>query len=228
MPRMHEARFSFLLLLLLAAGLGNVGCATIRVTDPPRTATEQYLISQAASQAVSQIATSALRDRLVFIDTANFLPPDHALDLTEGRTQLIILDRQYLVGELRAHLLLNGVRLSERRPEAEIVLEVRSPGIGIDRSDYLFGIPPVLIPVTDFGAADIGGGGTIVSPEIAFLKNIRQHGYAGVAYIAYWRDTGEVVASSGPFTGRTSRVDWWYFGVGPRTSGDIVPVEQQE
>lgn len=204
------------------------GCATIRVTDPPRTATEQYLIAEAAAEAVAQVNAAPLRDRVVYVDTTNFLPPaaEGEIGIVEGRNQLILLDRQFLLGELRAHLLLNGVRLAGVRDEADIVMEVRSPGVGVDRSDYLLGIPSVLIPAG--GAVSDAEGGTIVTPEIAFLKNIRQRGYAGVAYVAYWRDTGEVVAASGPFTGRTYRVDWWYFGVGPRTAGDVETVGEPE
>lgn len=216
------------LMFVAVAVVSQVGCATIRVTDPPRTATEQYLIAEAAAEAVAQVATVPLRDRVVYVDTTNFLPPEGGggVGIVDGRNQLIILDRQFLLGELRAHLLLNGVRLAEARDAADVVMEVRSPGIGVDRSDYLLGIPSVLIPAG--GAVSDAEGGTIVTPEIAFLKNIRQRGYAGVAYVAYWRDTGEVVAASGPFTGRTHRVDWWYFGVGPRTAGDVETVERRE
>jgi len=46
-----------------------------------------------------------------------------------------------------------------------------------------------------------------------------------VAYIAYWADSGEVVAASGPFVGRTIRDDYWFFGYGPRTIGNIPPAQ---
>lgn len=222
-----QPRLGLLLFILVVATFANVGCATIRVTDPPRTATEQFLITQAASKAVAQVATAALRDRLVYVDTTNFLPQAGEASFIEGRNDLIILDRQFLVGELRAHLLLNGVRLAARKEEAQIVFEVRSQGIGIDRSDYLLGIPPVLVPAAGVGASD-SDSATIVTPEIAFLKNIRQRGFASVAYVAFWRDSGEVVASSGPFVGQTYRVDWWYFGIGPKTTGDVGTTETED
>ena len=217
MPGMTH-RTTIMLGLLALLGVGNVGCATIRVTDPPRTATEQFLISQAASLAVAQISTEALHDRLIYLDTEYFLPPE-AINITEGRNQLYMLDRQYTLGVMRAHLLENGVRLTDQRDQAQVVLELRSAGIGIDRSDYLLGIPPVLVPAGDVGM-DLEGG-TLITPELAILKNIEQQGYASVAYVAYWRETGEVLTSSGPFVGQTYRVDWWYFGVGPRTAGDV-------
>lgn len=204
-------RVPYLLLIcaVFAPLLG--GCATIRVTDPPRTATEQFLLSQAAAQAVQQLSTTALRDRLVYVDP----------------TFYETVDEPYVIGELRAHLLLNGVRLTGQRDAAQIVLEVRSRGMGVDRYDYLLGVPPVLIPAGSAGPLESDGGGTLVTPELAFLKSITQRGYSSVAYVAYWADTGEVVASSGPFVGSTYREDWWYFGVGPRTTGDIPSVEEE-
>ena len=61
---------------------------------------------------------------------------------------------------------------------------------------------------------------------MAIVKNTKQQGFAGIAYVAYWADTGEVVSSSGPFIGRTIRDDWWILGAGPKTSGNIPPAEK--
>ena len=188
------------------------GCATVRVTDPPRTATEQYLISQAAIKAIDQLAAESLRDRKVFVDwgylTAATQPSDDAM---------------FVVGELRAKLLLNGVRLVNERSNAQIILEVRSGALGIDRQDSLVGIPSLLI--NSSGAA--GSNTTpFATPELAIVKSEHQQGFASVAFIAYWNDTGEVIASSGPFIGRTLRDDFWFFGTGPRTVGNIPPAQK--
>ena len=103
---------------------------------------------------------------------------------------------------------------------AQVILEVRSGGVGIDRSDYLLGLPSLVLR-----AGEDGGDSTtstpFATPELALLKNINQVGVASVAFIAYWADTGEGVATSGPFIGRSTRDDWWVFGFGPRTVGNI-------
>ena len=65
-----------------------------------------------------------------------------------------------------------------------------------------------------------------LTPELAILKNTKQRGFAGIAYVAYWADTGEVVTSSGPYIGRTIRDDWWVLGAGPKTVGNIPPTEK--
>jgi hypothetical protein len=186
------------------------GCtSTIRTTDPPRTATEQFLLSQAAAEAVDQLSVDALRGRRVYLDADYFAASEQA----------------FVLGELRAKLLLSGVQLTTRT-DAQIVLEVRSGGVGIDRSDFLLGIPSLIVSAGDADASGLTRT-PFATPELALVKNVNQAGIASVAFVAYWADTGEVVASSGPHIGRTLREDWWFFGFGPRTVGNIAPTETE-
>lgn len=196
------------------------GCATIRVTDPSRTATEQFLESEAITRCVNQLAVDTLRDRKVYVDATYLVAATQPI-LAQTPTQ----EQNFMIGELRAKLLLAGVRLVDRKEKAEVVLELRSGGIGIDRYDYLLGLP----------ATDLGGvpgvdsatsTGLLVTPQIAILQTIKQKGYAGVAMVAYWSDTGELIASSGPFVSVTHREDFWFFGFGPRITGDIPPAQK--
>jgi len=198
---------SLLGLLLTIATLGG-GCATIRTTDPPRTATEQFLLSGAATRAIDQLSSESLRDRKVFIDSTYLGSAQTANEYA------------FLIGELRAKLLLSGIRLVEKRDQAQILLELRSGGLGIDRLEFLLGIPALYIPTVTQSAVPAA------TPELAIIKSTKQRGYASVAYVAYWADTGEVVAHSGPFIGRTVREDWWILGTGPRTVGNIPPAEK--
>ena len=192
------------IVLLAALALLPACTSTIRTTDPARTATEQFLLSQAASLAVSQLTVEGLRGRRVFVDDQYFAASES----------------KFVLGELRNRLFLGGVQLVPERDMAQVILEVRSGGVGIDRSDYLLGLPSLVLR-----AGEDGGDSTtstpFATPELALLKNINQIGVASVAFIAYWADTGEVVATSGPFIGRTTRDDWWVFGFGPRTVGNI-------
>jgi hypothetical protein len=179
------------------------GCASVRITDPPRTATEQFLLSQAAARAVQQLIFDPLRGRRAFLDAQYFAASE----------------RDFVIAEMRAKLLLAGVYLVPQREEAEVIIEVRSGGVGIDRADFLLGLPSLVLTAED--AFNI----PFATPEIALLKSTEQEGFAAVAYVAYWARTGEVVAASGPYLGRALRDDWWFFGVGPRTVGDIKTVE---
>jgi len=199
-----------LVCLGIAAGLAHLlcGCATQRVTDPSRTATEQFLISEAVKEAVSPLSFDTLHGRQVFVDDRYFESTDKA----------------FVLGELRAKLLLAGVQLSFDRRDAEIILEVRTPGVGIDRYDSIIGIPAIGAAAGS-GANAAGVPTGIITPEVAIVKEVRQVSFAGIAYVAYWANTGEIVASSGPSIGRAHRDDWWILGFGPRTLGDIPPVD---
>src|SRR5437763_14612687 len=90
------------LLLLLGSLCG--GCATIRVTDPTHTATEQFLMTVAAQRAIAQLSLDGLRDRLVYVDST----------LSYVQSQPSAQDL-YVVAELRARLLREGVRLTSAR-----------------------------------------------------------------------------------------------------------------
>lgn len=179
---------------LVAAVFALPGCTTSRTTDPPKTATELYLLSVAIDHAVEPLSGEMLRGRLVFVDRT--LTPDKEQD--------------YLVGAVRAKLLVSGARVTTMRDSAEIIVEMRTPGVGIDRTEMLIGIPG--IPLGSVMSAAGIPGTSVSTPELALVKSLTQWGTAGVAYVAYWRETGELVASSGPHIGRSYREDWTFFG----------------
>jgi hypothetical protein len=196
------------LLSAVLALLVLCGCATQRVTNPERTATEQFLLSQAAVEAVEPLSFAMLHGRRVYVDDRFF-----------GASE-----KEFVLGELRAKLLLAGVQVSPNEQTAEIILEVRSAGVGVDRYDSIVGIPSFGVPSLATAAAEVPAA-SIITPELAIVKEIKQVSFASVAYVAYWADTGEVVASSGPSLGRAYRDDWWVLGFGPRTIGSIPPVD---
>jgi hypothetical protein len=199
------------------------GCATIRVTDPARTATEQFLMSQAVSRALEQLNVDALRDRRVWVETGYFTGAEKVNVNGEERQRLFTTAEQaFATGELRERLLLAGARVVPERKDCDVVLEVRSGGIGIDRIENLIGIPALAL------SNAVGSSGSnipVSTPEIALYKNTRQRGFASISFVAYRADTGEYLTSSGPYIGRTLRDDFWLFGAGPRTVGNIPPTE---
>lgn len=188
-------RSHVLLIVLAAACLTSSGCTSLRTTSSGKTATEQFLMSQAVSSAVDQLSAAGLRDRAVWIDS----------------TYLNAEEKGYVLGELRARLLTSGVRLMSVREKAQVILEVRTGGIGVDSYSYFVGVPAI---------------GVINTPEFPAVKDLKQRGYASVAYVAYFADTGELIAASGPFIGRALREDYWLFGSGPRTQGNIPTTEK--
>ena len=192
--------------LLATAG----GCTTVRTSDPPRTATEQFLLSTAATMAIEQLSADQLRGRSVFIDSS----------------YLSVIDQSYIVGEVRGHLLMAGAKLATQRDQSEAVVEVRSGGSGIDRYEFLLGIPA--LPLGTLATAAGMPSVPVTTPEVALFKNTRQWGFTSIAIVAYWRDSGEVIASSGPFVGRSHREDWWFFGLGPKSISNIPTTKPLE
>jgi Family of unknown function (DUF6655) len=202
-------------LLLLTLSLTG-GCATIRVTDPQRTATEQFLMSQAVSRSLEQLNYDALRDRKIWIETGYLSGAEQVTVNGEVRQRLFTTAEQaFATGELRERLLQAGARIVQEKKQADVIVEVRSGGIGVDRLENLIGIPSLVIP-SGFG---------VTTPELVFYKNTRQRGFASVSFVAYRADSGEYITSSGPYIGRTIRDDFWLFGAGPRTVGNIPPTE---
>jgi hypothetical protein len=211
----HLTGWKFVLALLVYASTAG-GCATIRTTDPQHTATEQFLLTSAAQSAVDQVSADTLRDRIVYIDTTYLT--------TAWQTAP---ELSFMIGQFRAKLLEGGARIAESREKAQIVLELRSGGVGIDRLEFLLGIPSFGLSAIAGAAAAASGAGGVITPELAILKSTRQYSFASVAFVAYWADTGELLTSSGPFVGKRYREDWWIFGTGPRTVGDIPPTERR-
>lgn len=200
--------------LLTASSASLVGCSTLRTTDPARTATEQFLLNEASRRAIEQLGAAPLRDRLVYVDDSYVVRGEYT------SSELL-----FVIAELRARFLESGARMTDSRAKAEVIVEARVVGVGIDRLESLFGLPSTALPN---GLSGNGGAGGVplLTPELAIVKRLRQDGYSSVAYVAYWRDTGEVVTSSGPFVGKSKREDFWILGFGPRTVGDIAPAKR--
>jgi len=204
--------------------LNGVGCATIRITDTPRTADEEFLLTQAATHAVGKLSLDALRGRSVWLTS------EYAFSTTRPFEQSFLTDEvrapqfenAYLIAELRSRLLALGARLAGSRDRCDIVLEVRTGALAINRADFLLGIPALALG----GAASSGVNNlAVATPDLAIYKNTKQDGYASVAVVGYWRNTGEVVVNSGPFVGHTHRYDFFIFGYALEPQGDIPPTQ---
>ena len=89
--------------------------------------------------------------------------------------------------------------------EAEIIVEARSSGVGIDKSDTMLGIPAIPIPVP--------GVGTFSTPELPVFKRALQHGRAGISLTGFERATGKHVFSIGPVYGNAIRDNIFILGL---------------
>lgn len=183
------------------------GCSTTRITDPPRTATEQFLISDAVAMSIDPLRVGLLHNCPVYVDTS----------------YLDRIDETYIVGAFRAHLLANNVQLVPDAEKAEIIVEMRSGGVGIDRSDFMIGLPG--IPLRTFNT-EIAGEPVYFTPELPVFKFTRQRGYSSIAYASYFADSREPYAASGPFVGISHKSDLWLLGIGPFSRGDVPTIRK--
>jgi len=165
----------FLLLLALLAS----GCATFDMTNPPRSVTEQLLLSTSADRALTNADLSIFTNRKVFLDTAYFDS----------------YDSKYVIGAIRDALSRAGALLTLDAKSSEIIVEARSGALSIDSSDSLFGIPKMGMPVPLSGALDI--------PEVALYKSQKQQSIAKFALLAYANQSKAHIYSSGPLDGKS-------------------------
>ena len=189
--------FRSLVAVLVAAGV--LGCGTTRFTDTSRTATEQLLVSDAIDRSVQQLNFRRLAGHKVFLDDA-FLGS--------------VVDKPYLVSTLRQHLLASGCILTTSRDDATYVVEARAGSVGTNRSDVLFGVPAINLPMVIPGVPSS-------IPEIPVVKKTNHRGIAKVGVFAYHRETGTAVWQSGLVQDESSGEDWWILGAGPLQYGTI-------
>ena len=160
------------------------GCTTERESNPPRTATEQLLISTAADRAATQMLASFASGTKVFVDAQYF----------EG------LDSKYTIGAIRDQLAKDGAHLVADRASADAVVEIRSGAQSIDQTATLFGLPAIDLPVPLSGSFKF--------PEIALFKKAQQIGTAKVAMTGYNQKDGTYAFTVGPDTGFSHRIEW--------------------
>lgn len=140
----------------LSAAFLLAGCGTVRESFPARTATEQLLISTATDNALATAQIDGVKDKVVFVDVSN-------LDSN---------DKPYVVQRIKDVLLTHGAKLAAAPgPDVAVVVQVASGALSIDRREFLLGTPPLPLPIP-------GVSQSLIIPEFAFFKLLRQHGRA--------------------------------------------------
>jgi hypothetical protein len=120
---MRPAAFACLLLL--------TACNLTRESNPPRTATEELLISTAVDRAVEALKLDIPKSTSVYLDTSDF----------EGT------DSKYAVSDITERVLLAGGRLATDRSKADMVVAIRSGALSTDSDGFLVGRPAMGVPV---------------------------------------------------------------------------------
>ena len=188
-----------------ASLLGGIGCGTTK----SYTATEQLLMSDAVDSTISQIDFTPLSDRRVFLDSTY---------LKTVRSPLLV-DSDYVLSALRQQMVGHGVRLVDKREEADIIAEARLGALGLDGHSVTYGLPASNILAS---ATSVLGGASIPTlPEISLARREAQTGAAKVAVFAYERESLEPYWQSGIARASSNSKDTWVLGVGPFQQGTI-------
>lgn len=169
-------------IIIAAAALGLAACSTQRESSPPRTATEQLLISTAVDRAMDELDVKIPPGTKVFVNAEHF----------EGT------DSKYAVGAIRDRLLQQGAALVADRAQAAAVVEIRSGALSIDETETLVGIKSYDVPVPL-------ASGPLTLPEIALYKKTERKGVAKIATTSYGTADGRLIGSSGPQFGYSHR-----------------------
>jgi uncharacterized protein DUF6655 len=154
------------------------GCASTSITNPPRSATEQLLLSTSADRALASTDLTPFAGQKFFLDTTYFDS----------------YDSKYAEGEIRDAFSRAGALPVSAAKSADVIVEARSGGLSIDYMESLIGVPHIAIPIPLTG--------TFEMPEIAFYKTEKQFSYAKIALLAYANQSRAHVYSSGPLLGR--------------------------
>lgn len=170
-----------------------VGCTSARSSNTARTAREQLLISNAIDHALAKTDFSALQGTKVFIE-------DKYLDCT---------DKAYLLGSVRHRAMINGASIVAKAEDADIVLELRSGGVGTDTADSFVGTPEIVLP------------GMLTLPEVRLISRNHQSALAKIGLVAYDAKTHQLLGAGGVSSSLSNDNNWYVFGVGPYQDGEL-------
>jgi hypothetical protein len=116
----------------------------------------------------------------------------------QGRT--VFLNDKYLDA---------GGRVAADNKTADIVLEIRSGGIGTDTMETFYGIPEIAIP------------GMVSVPELKFATRSAQKGTAKLGFVAYDPKTSEIIGQGGVSIATSDQNNWNLLGIGPFKTGSV-------
>jgi hypothetical protein len=187
----------YLLFGLLVSMLLLTGCSTATMTNPPRSVTEQLLLSTAADRAIASTSLPMVQGKKVYLDSTYFDS----------------YDPKYVLGSIRDAFSRSGARLVDNVTNSDIIVEARSGGLSIDSSESLVGVPASGIPIPLAGVVSI--------PELAIYKSSRQHSIAKLALLAYATGSREHIYSSGAMVGKSYNKYYKILGLIQWTTTDI-------
>lgn len=164
------------------------GCASRVVSNTPRTAIEQMLLSGAVDASLEKFTLPEMSGRKVFLDFSN----------------LKAYDVEYITVATRARFARLGAILVAKPEEAEYTAEVASGGLGTEFKELLVGMPSIPVPNAQ-----------VSLPEAPLYRRDEQTGI--LKLLIFVHKDGQFVAA-GEYFAKADRVEhiliFWRFTTG--------------
>ncbi len=167
------------------------GCTSRTISNTPRTAIEQLLLSAAVDKAVLKFQMPELEGKKVCLDF----------------THLQSYDSEYVKSAVLNRIAQNGAVIIEKSEEADFIIQVSSGGVGNEYKETLVGIPAIPVP-----------GSPMSMPELALWKKVEQDGMAKFLIAVYRR--GEIVHSN-HYYGKAERDESFFLWKRTQPKDDI-------
>ena len=161
----HHWKHGRHVLLLFITVLLGVGCTSRSVSNTPRTAIEQLLLSAAVDRMMEKLDLPELSGKQVYTDYSN----------------LKAYDAEYVKVALRARMAQIGAILADDPKAAEYIVEVASGAMGNEYKSSMVGIPPLPVPNSP-----------LPTPEAAWFRKTEQT--AIVKLLIFVHSEGKFVA----------------------------------
>lgn len=169
----------------------TIGCSSMKRSDTARTGREQLLISNAVDQSLSKCDFAAFQGAKVFVE----------------EKYLESIDKAYIIGSIRHRLMINGAQIAPKAEDADVVIEMRSGGIGTDNADSYVGIPEIVLP------------GMLTLPEVRLWQKTRQSALAKIGIVAYDTKNHEMLGAGGVTASLSNDTNMFFMGMGPYQYG---------
>ena len=170
-----------------------IGCTSTKTSNTARTGTEQLLISNAVDQALGKVDFSPLAGKKVLVE----------------EKYLDSIDKGYIVSSIRHNVVHAGGHLATKPEEAEIILELRSGGVGTDISDAFLGVPGISLP------------GMVSLPDLKLITRSRQSAFAKLGIVAIDAKSLQELPVGGVSLAMSDDNNWYVMGVGPYRQGTV-------
>ncbi len=177
---MQRSVFTVTAVLLCLAG-----CSSRLVTNTPRSAIEQMLLTAAVDKALDKLELPEVRGKKVFLDFAN----------------LKAYEAEYIKVATRARFAELEATLAEQPEQAELTAEVASGALGTEYKNAVIGLPALPVPNSP-----------IPLPEAAAYKSSEQTGIFKL--LIFLHAKGRFVAANQYYAKadrQESFVLWWRF-----------------